>query len=170
MAIQWDEDKVWQFLRESNGREFARVKTPRGLRTMLRRNLPGRLEGKCFRNAMVLAMNASDKLWYVEGFALAGFRRDADGKARPRFIPHAWVCPKKYDEDWCIDPTWSWDGLDYRYYAGIRFDGRFAFEHYKRLRKVHEDAGTVPKGGLSLLSHAEVLNGLLPGYGINYGV
>ena len=170
MAIVWDTDRVWSFLHTANGRAFARIKTPRGLRTLLRRHLPGRLEGKCFRNALVLSMNCADRLWYCEGMALAGFRAGENGIREPFFTPHAWVCPKKYEEDWCVDPTWKWDGLDNRFYAGVRFEPQFAFEHYKRLRKPHEEAGTVPRGGLTLLSHPEVLDMGLPGFGTDWGL
>ncbi len=163
MAICWPHEQVLSFV-SKHGRAFARVKTPRGLRTHLKRHL-GRLEGRCFRNAMLLALNRPKALWYVEGFCYARVR----GAEKPDWHPHAWVALRNYEEDWAVDPTWSWDGLDSRPYHGIRFDPEFAFMAYKSLRQPYEEAGTVPKGGLSLLSHEEVYQGKLVGLGGRYG-
>ncbi len=163
--ITWDNQRVWRFLQEANGREFARVKTPRGLRTLLRKNLGQKLEGKCFRNALLLALNSKGRLYYCEGFAQMFFKSGTF-----TLLPHAWVSPKGYEEDWCVDPTWKWDLVDNRGYFGIKMESEFAFKEYRRLRGLREEANTVPAGGLSLLSHPEFLDKSIEGYGITYGL
>lgn len=124
-------------------REFARIKTPHGMKTKMRENL-GRLEHRCFPRCLQVAWFYPDKFWYCEGVA-AGH-------------PHAWLCPKTIhgdtsDEDWAIDPIWIWKSkkfnngqpLDSSTYIGFKFDARKAIPWLK-----------ANKGSVSLLRHADL--------------
>lgn len=162
--IKWDTNKVEVLMHEC-GREFARIKTPRGLRTSMKRNI-GRLEGRCFRNCLILAKSLPDLFLYCEGF-VAARTRSSD---QVGWMPHAWVTLRAYEEDWCIDPTWSWDGLDARPYHGVRFDPTWAHDTYSELYATRQLGGIIPPGGLSLLSHSQILHKELSGFGELYGI
>lgn len=117
----WDEQHVRHCLLQSaHAREFARICTPHGLRTVLTTHFNRQLECHCFVNALVLAASKPDKFWYCEGFASG--------------VPHAWVSLKTIkdqpaDEDWCLDVTWPWKSKHYAKpsdkltYAGFRYCG-----------------------------------------------
>lgn len=161
--VFWDDKTVQDFIIQ-NGRGFARFKTPHGLRTMAKQ-ITGfnKLEGKCFANCLVLAKRLPDTFWYCEGYALGASKEDK----KVMWMPHAWLMPKKYDEDWALDVTWKWDSYDSRPYFGIRFDGNFALDTMQALKKKRSEEVYVPR---SLLSYPEILNKELDGFGNLYCV
>jgi hypothetical protein len=103
----------------TQGRDFARIKTPHGWRTLAKKHLlpkeKKRLEGSCFEIALRLALSDPKHYWYCEGLA--------------HNLPHAWVALKEFDVDWCLDLTWPFYTFKKGYqehdnlrYTGVRFD------------------------------------------------
>ncbi len=116
--IVWH-NKVEKILK-NKGRDFARIKTPRGWRSLTKKHLlpegRNRIEGSCFHISIKLAIAFPEDYWYCEGLAQG--------------MPHAWVALKEFnDADWCLDLTWPFYTLregyrehDYFHYKGVRFD------------------------------------------------
>ena len=107
--IQWEDEKVRDYLIE-HGQEFARIKTPHGLRSTLRREL-GVLEHKCFPRSLQFSL--SSKYWcYAEGFVF--IKSHKSGKYK--YYPHAWVVARDKDkQNWCMDFTLPWKMKIYNY-------------------------------------------------------
>jgi hypothetical protein len=120
--IVWENDSVTELI-ATQGKQFARLRSPHGWRKSARELLlpptRKRLEGNCFLIAMKLSFVLNDTVFYCEGYA--------EG------LPHAWVSPRyihgeNADADWCIDITWPyfmmrngrrvWDSFEY---SGVRF-------------------------------------------------
>lgn len=122
---RWDTGRVAKLIHD-HGHAFARVKTPRGWITDIRKAL-GPTKHQCFARCLQLSSAFPEHFWYCEGFANG--------------VQHAWLSPISYagqvlDETWAIDPTWIWkspkfnDGLpleDIEYF-GIRVNGRKAVD------------------------------------------
>jgi hypothetical protein len=167
-SIVWDKETVKELILEY-GREYVRIKTPRGMRTSVKRFFDNKpLEGNCFRNSLVMAARTPDHYYYNEGLVVAGNRLTR----KLELMPHAWLSLKQYplpcDADWALDVTWKDDKNINRGYFGIRFDPKFAVDTYLELRKHYEKQNVVPLGGMSLLSHPEILMGSYKGFGEKY--
>lgn len=152
-AIVWEHEKVVALLNSApNAFYYARIKTPHGVRSQMKRWLGRSLERKCFANCIMMAAKHPDKFWYCEGYA--------------NHIPHAWLSPKVYhgmtlDENWALDPTWPWYSrtlkrdLDNVTYAGIQVDG------VKAKQFLLDRLKTKGPGSISLLKYPDEIQHLL---------
>jgi hypothetical protein len=162
-GIVWDLPEVTDLLLDRTmGREFARIKTPKGWRSSAQRILGRRLEGRCFSNALHVALCVPEDFWYCEGFA-AG-------------LPHAWLCPKISGgeilrEDWALDFTWPWKSKAYLKpadkltYCGVKFEAKDAESFILDRLKKYGDGNT----SVSLLKYPQevkhfVIKGSRNGY------
>ncbi len=132
--IQWEDEKVRDYLINNNALEFARIKTPHGLRTTLRKEL-GVLEGKCFPRSLQFSL--SSKHWcYAEGFVFIKSHKSN----KYHYYPHAWVVPREESKRyWCLDFVFPWkkkiynyEPLDNFFYHGMIFEPRLVADWLKK--------------------------------------
>ncbi len=148
-SIVWDFDAVHNYLMR-HGVEFARIKTPKGWPTLLRKQY-SEIRGKCFRNALFMGLHSRDTLYYCEGYAKS---------PAGHWHPHAWTSPKHlFGEEqlpngevegepllWAIDPTWGWKynemPQDCLYYTGIVLEPHVARDFIFYIKRMYGSAST----------------------------